>query len=398
MRPARRLRILHLSDLHMGQEKGAGQWRLRDVLGAAWQRNLDAIKNKGQIDLVCFTGDLAYSGDSGQYPEVGVFIDELLARLNLTKSRFFCVPGNHDIDQSIETDAWQSLRAAHDVDLPRFDGWIAGERSPRGCEDSWRDDVLQRQRAYREWLKAFGLDHLRPEHHRHGRLGYCVALDRDEFDLPAPLHIIGFDSAWLSGKGSDNGELRLTTEQIGRLLTDAHGQPLPGHAIGLIHHPFSSLIEAEQNGAPQLMIRKGLGLLLHGHLHDPQLLSWSNPQQGLHLSSAGCLYQKNSFPNSMHIIDVALPNDGPLQPVQLWVRSWSAKGHWHDDNSLYEGMQDGCWRFEQEAQQPSEPLRLTPGHFIGRNNELDALRKALLPHDSAAPPMNNSFSTPGASR
>ncbi len=384
---AQRLRILHLSDLHMGQERGAGRWRLRDVLGDAWRDNLDAIAQDHQVDLVCFTGDLAFSGKPEQYREASEAIAFLLRQLNVEKSRFFCVPGNHDIDRSLEEDAWRQLRDANDVRPEDVDPWIAGERAPRGCDDHWRDAVLLRRRAYDDWLTAFGLDHLRPAHHRHGRLGYRISFAPGELGNVAPLHIVGFDSAWLAGGGDareqDNANLRLTREQVGRLLSDDNDEPLTGQVIGLMHHPFSNLIERESQSMPELMSRKGLGLLLHGHLHDLRLTDWASPRHGLHISSAGSQYQRNDVPNTIHLLDMDLSAAAPLRPAAVWVRAWSPEGFWHDDNSRFAGMKNGRL---QLAPVPVAAFIPTPGTFIGRTDELAQLRAALLPDAQNAAP------------
>ncbi|MFD0724205.1 metallophosphoesterase [Lysobacter brunescens] len=377
----RALRILHVSDLHMGQERGASRWRMRDVLGDAWRENLDDIARDGPVDLVCFTGDLAFSGQSGQYLEAGQAIEHILQRLGLDKSRFFCVPGNHDIDRNAEADAWRQLRDANDVRPEDFDPWIAGGRAPRGCDDRWRDAVLARRSAYDDWLTAFGLDRLHPRHHRHGRLGYRVTFRPGEIGNHAPLHIVGFDSAWLSGAGDereqDNANLRLTREQVGCLLSDDNGDPLQGHAIGLVHHPFSCLIESESQALPPLMSRLGLGLLMHGHLHDLRMSRWSDPDHGLHVSSAGSQYQRNDVPNTIHLLDVELPAQAPLRPVKLWVRTWDGDGgHWYNDNKRYRKMVDGRLHLMASTSAPYTP---TPGKFIGRTTELDALCAAMLP-------------------
>jgi len=370
----------------MGQERGAARWRLRDVLGDAWRDNLDAIAQDGQVDLVCFTGDLAFSGKPEQYREAGEGIEFLLQALKLDKSRFFCVPGNHDIDRDLEEDPWRQLRDAKHVRPEDFDPWIAGGRPPRGCDAAWVDAVLRRRSAYDDWLTAFGLDRLRPAHHRHGRLGYRITFAPGELGNAAPLHLVGFDSAWLAGGGDkreeDNANLRLTAEQIGRLLSDDNGEPLTGHAIGLMHHPFSNLIERESQSMPGLMSRMGLNLLLHGHLHDLRLSEWNSPRDGLYISSAGSQYQRNDVPNTIHLLDIDLSDAASLRPAAVWVRAWSPDGFWHDDNSRYAGMQNGRLRFASEA---PDPLSLDPGIFVGRKTELEQLCAALLPEAGGSP-------------
>ncbi len=80
-----RLRILHVSDLHVKAGKEPDQWRRRRVLGEEWNRNLDAIRREGPIDLVCFTGDLAFSGKEEQYASAGRLLEEMLSRIEVPK-------------------------------------------------------------------------------------------------------------------------------------------------------------------------------------------------------------------------------------------------------------------------------------------------------------------------
>jgi 3',5'-cyclic AMP phosphodiesterase CpdA len=63
-----RIRVLHLSDLHLGKGGANEVWRTRRVLGDAWLRNLDDIVADGRaVDVVGFTGDVAFSGQPDQY-------------------------------------------------------------------------------------------------------------------------------------------------------------------------------------------------------------------------------------------------------------------------------------------------------------------------------------------
>src|SRR5262245_24194341 len=97
---SQRLRILHISDLHIRiDDNGPDGWRLRRVLGPAWEKNIDEIIQDGPVDLICFTGDLAYSGRAEEYEMVTRFIRALLQRTRLPPQRLFIVPGNHDIDR-----------------------------------------------------------------------------------------------------------------------------------------------------------------------------------------------------------------------------------------------------------------------------------------------------------
>jgi predicted phosphodiesterase/tetratricopeptide (TPR) repeat protein len=366
----KRLRILHLSDLHVGKESAADHWRFERVMGDAWTANLREIAADGPVDLVCFTGDLAQKGKAHEYEEVRQFIDAVLQQVRCPRERFFCVPGNHDVDRSVERRAWKVMRTLQWKDPQGLSQWMAGGKVPFRCKAGWPDAIVSRQKAYRDFLIATGLPHLLPQHSPHGRLGYRHTLD---LGLGAPLHLIGFDSAWLAGDDSDAGKLRLDEDQIGRLLTD-NGKRLTGWRIGLIHHPLTDLANARD--AQRLLGEFGLDLLLHGHQHDPVVERWSDPQTALTILAAGCLYEHDRYPDGLLVVDVELPEAQRLRPRQVWARCWSHRlSEWTDDNQLYRGARNG--RLLLAA--PSDSFVPTPGEFVGRGDELEALRAALLP-------------------
>ena len=376
MTTLRSLRVVHLSDLHLGQESKS-KWRSSHVMGSAWKKNLQEIADDKTIDLVCFTGDLAFSGQPGQYLEATAFVDELLSVLKVPKSRFFCVPGNHDVDRKIAETAWEALRAAAgQVDQTKFARWMTGGAKPFGFDESWRDAVLSRQAAYRQWLIEMDLSALHPQNSAHGNLGYRKSVD---LGLGAPLHVIGLDSAWLAGDEQDAGNLRVTDEQIGRLLTDS-GATLQGWKLALVHHPLHNL--ADSDTAESRLAEFGVSLLLHGHLHKPKVGRWVPAglgAQALNVSAAGCLYEHDRYPNSMQVLDLQLQADHRVVPCQVWFRSWSKNGHWHSDDSRYVGSEGGKLAL---VSAPAVQTSFVPGQFVGRAEALQQVVSALIPNGS----------------
>jgi len=367
----RRIRVVHISDLHLGKDS-THTWRVRRVLGDAWKKNLKDIASDGPIDLVCFTGDVAQAGQAGQYEEATVFVHEALELLGVPLSRFFCVPGNHDVDRNLHKKDWSQLRkGVKEVGAQGVTDWLAGGQMPRSFHTQWLDNTLARQAAYQQWLRTLGRQELLPQASPHGRLGYRASID---LGLEAPLHLIGLDSAWLAGDDNDASKLILTDGQIGRLCTQANGSHLDGWCVAMLHHPIGDLADG-RNGR-RLLAEHGVSLLLHGHLHDPELARWDTPSQGLHISAAGCLYEHDRFPNSLQVLDIELPNLKPVLPVLLWSRAWSAKGHWHNDDGCYPNSNNGRLAL---VSQSAPALPLATDEFVGRNTQLDALKKALLP-------------------
>ncbi len=92
-------RILHISDLHAREE---ARWST-DALLIAAKTVLLAEANKHTVDVLAFTGDIAYSGKQNEYEIASAWIEEFClspSGLNLDQNRLLFVPGNHDVDRA----------------------------------------------------------------------------------------------------------------------------------------------------------------------------------------------------------------------------------------------------------------------------------------------------------
>lgn len=376
-----RLRILHISDLHLGKEgQGVDAWRMQRVLGKAWLENLRTIAADGKPDIVCFTGDLAQSGKAQQYAAAGNFLDACLGALGVGREALFLVPGNHDVDRSIKTAAWRKLREAAWHNPSGLSKWMAGGKAPFGFYGTWREAILARQQAFRTWQAEFFAP--RQPLSSQSLLGQRFSLNVKHISL----HLIALDSAWLAGDENDQGKLRLGEEQIMHLLRDQHGQPLPGLKIVLLHHPLSEL--ADEDHAQRLLRECGADLILHGHVHKARQVRWQplGDAASLLISAAGCLYEKDSYPNSLRVLDLEWEQEAQPQMrlLQIWQRVWSQEGHWHDDDAWHKDSRQGRLRFTGKAAEdaPPAPTYKAGEHIFGRDDELSQLQQAFAGDDS----------------
>ena len=134
-----------------------------------------------------------------------------------------------------------------------------------------------------------------------------------------------------------------------------------------------------------LLAEYGVHLLMHGHVHKPQQQRWVTPNHASVAESvAGCLYQSDTYPNCMQVIELDLDRQGGCLPRRVWLRSWG-EGFWHDDNSHYENSKDG-W-LTLIATPAVKPPPLIERMLVGRDVELAAMCAALLPLDGAAQPV-----------
>ena len=379
------LRILHISDLHDRGQQERDSWRRRRVLGDAWLSNVDVLRDEGPYDLVCFTGDIAHSGQAHEYQRVTDFLLMTLQQLAVSPERLFVIPGNHDIDRGVAPDAWRNLRDnLARVDSQDVSRWLNGGNPPFGFAGPERDAVLTRQTAYRQWVaETLKRPELLPHADQHPQLGYRVTLDLPR--CPFPIHIIGLDSAWLAGDERDAGNLRLTEDQVMRLSTTTEGNRLSGFRLALVHHPLDDLADASHC---RRLLAEQVDLVLRGHLHEPEPTERADPARRLRQLAAGCLYEQDHYPNACHVLTITLNDEGRPQRYDLRFRGWSARGHWFDDNSLYPKTRDGRLTWWLSA--APTPTRIHPrvsDVFVGRESELDTLARALLPTSGTARPV-----------
>src|SRR5688572_13556011 len=86
-------RILHVSDVHFGQDDPKGEQAL--ITGAL----IESITRYSlSPDLIIFSGDLAHSGQRVQFERGQQWLRELCDRV--PHARLCIVPGNHDVDRA----------------------------------------------------------------------------------------------------------------------------------------------------------------------------------------------------------------------------------------------------------------------------------------------------------
>lgn len=355
--------VLHVTDVHFRPSSDSGlseerqkqvqreRWKRERVIGDSFFRSIEECRKEGDLDLICFTGDIADHGKPSEYCEATFFFDRLCKVTGLDRKRLFVVPGNHDIDRGIATDVWKALLdITPRVDRGALSDWLAGGKAPFGVDMCLREKIVTRQHAYREWVRQGLLRaELLPDASSHGLLGYRASLQLP--DRPFPIHLIGLDSSWLAGGDDDAQKLRLTDDQIGLLATDG-GSELLGLRIGLVHHPIADLADAAD---ARRLLADYVDLLLRGHQHEPLSQVVRDPDRGLLELAAGCLYEGTShhrYPNGYTVLRIETDAKGRPTHYDLRFRSWSTSGHWHDDSSIYKSAVNGRLRIEVESVKP----------------------------------------------
>lgn len=276
-----RLTWLHVSDFHFTAD---GDPFSQTVACDALLNDLGArAAEHGPISFVLVTGDIAFSGRQGEYSRATEFLTELSHCLSVDTSRFFFVPGNHDVD-----------RAAHEFALVGAIKVLSSQQEvDRALGNPARiADLIDRQAAYRDFAGAFAPDRERIQ--TPDGLGYVAQLQIEQLKLA----IVGLNSAWLCGGDGEATSLIIGERQI--LAALALVRSIDPHlVIALVHHPIEWLTDWDQQSCrTSLLIHAHF--LHRGHMHESDVSM--SPHRRCVVVAAGSAHAGRFYPNSYNIV------------------------------------------------------------------------------------------------
>ena len=270
---------LHISDLHLKRDGSLSQ----NAVLSAMRDDIERRCDEGlSVDFVLVTGDLAYSGKKTEYQLVEDFFRDLAATIDVSYDRFFCVPGNHDVqrDRQMATfaGARQQLQSENDVYA-----FLANAEE--------RGTLLVRQGNFRRFQEDFL--HGQERRWTSDGLGYVTTLEVDDFRIA----LLGLNSAWLAegGRGDDR-QLLLGEPQVANAIELAR-QALPHVVIGLLHHPFDLLMRFDQKPT-QRLLEESCHFLHCGHLHEPHASQVANHSGRCLSVAAGASFESRTARNA----------------------------------------------------------------------------------------------------
>jgi len=281
---------LQISDIHM---RARDAWS-QDIILRALKTSIEADKAQGRIlDFALVTGDLAFSGKANEYTLLETFLTEISSASGVPLERFFCVPGNHDIDREKQTlcfaGARKQLVSPNAVD-------------PILAPDDNLATLSKRQSAYRDFQSSFlGAQHRTPTP---DGLAYVSSLEIDD----VVVAIVGLDSAWLcEGGESDHGRILIGERQVLGALELA-AERKPHVVIALAHHPLHLLQEFDRIAALQ-RINANCDFYHCGHLHQPGAHGAGFDAKACLTIAAGSSFETRESHNTYTVVTLSL-DDG----------------------------------------------------------------------------------------
>ena len=115
-------------------------------------------------------------------------------------------------------------------------------------------------------------------------------------------------------------------------------------------------------------------LILRGHLHEPEVSEWADPDRRLRQSAAGCLYEggrADQWPNACTVLEMDLDDAGRPERIALRFRGWEPPERLLVGRSdLYRQSRNGwaVWQVRPRTGPPEVAERVTQ-LFVGRRED-----------------------------
>jgi hypothetical protein len=203
----KKIRLLHLSDIHFRPPAAIGhdpEYALRkDVLDDI----AGIVANRGALDAVLVTGDIAFSGAESEYKEAAKWLDDVASAGGCEREMVYMCPGNHDVDRdyilknSPVRDMHKSIRGE------RTNEERERELMIRLGEDTARKMIYEPLTAYNHFAGRYRSEFLGTERFAWDSEDPLVLNDG------SLLKIRGLNSALLSGPGDTKGSLFVSARE-----------------------------------------------------------------------------------------------------------------------------------------------------------------------------------------
>lgn len=108
------LSFLHLSDIHFRRDSGNVTDVDEDLRNELILDAKSFAEKHGQPDGILVSGDIGYSGQKSEYEFAEKWVNQLAHSVGRDGPYVWCVPGNHDVDQS-KVHQSEILRTLHDA-------------------------------------------------------------------------------------------------------------------------------------------------------------------------------------------------------------------------------------------------------------------------------------------
>lgn len=246
-----RLQILHLSDLHITEDREKEEKEKFDrsvVLEPLIERLVEDRKTGLRPEIVVVTGDIVKKGKSSEYILAKEFFDGLLKALDLPLERLFPVPGNHDVNRDKLPQSFMPSYKSMD----KLNDELSNMNF-RGLHLQGLDEYFTFVEKNYSHLKAGP-----------GRLFPFV--NQYETLCGKRVGLVGLNSAWMCRNSKkDHGRIAIGEFQIKKAMKKCNELKELDLTLHLFHHPVDFLWKDDTKICENYLDK---GVSLFGHVHE----------------------------------------------------------------------------------------------------------------------------------
>ncbi|WNG58271.1 GTP-binding protein [Archangium gephyra] len=319
------IRILHLSDLHIGA--GDDPLSLLQPLMADLQDRSEGLGVE-RLDYLVISGDITNRASPQEFEKAREFVSRLIEQFGLTAERCILVPGNHDLDWNTEVYDWQKKRL---VDKSRL---VTGRYHEAG-----EGYLIRNETKYPERFKNFS------EHFYHPLIQKPYPLAPEEQCIPfffseSRIQFLAMNSAWEideyfkeRSSVSDNALSRGLDRARQDIARARERGELTGDAkvlrLAVWHHPITGNEKIQADAFMKRLLQADVRVCLHGHVHEDRadLVNHLHSERRIHVMGAGSFgaptYERpESVPRLFNLLEV----QRDLQRLRVHTRCLRKQG------------------------------------------------------------------------
>jgi calcineurin-like phosphoesterase family protein len=303
-----KLTFAHLSDIHfIGGFSGISAFDLDEAVRKALLLDAKNIRNTiAPVSGILITGDIAFAGKPAEYEIALKWLEQFTDRLDCDREYVWCVPGNHDVDQSALKEN-TDISSIHD----RIRNINPHDDQFRACleNESSSGLIFSPLKTYKEEF-ASRFD--------------CLSTPKQPWwtdDLVlndgSILRLRGLNSVLISGLKDNKEQQKMI---LGAAQTE-YGRDEGIEYVTLCHHPIDWLIDGEQREEALLAYSR---VQLFGHKHIQKI---NKIDETLWLS-AGAVHpvrkEQNWIPRYNYLsLEVENVGTNRYLSVDVYARVWS---------------------------------------------------------------------------
>ncbi len=283
------IRILHLSDIHLGTQSKACQYRVQ------LETDLRKELKVERLDYLVISGDIATRSTETEYQAAFDFIDKLMGHYGLDLNRVIVVPGNHDLNWDKSAQAYEYIPKHNFSGNPSDAHILAGDAGILVRNgDRYKERFFYFNELYKQVYKK----------------GYSLDYEYQGVLFPSPIStepvlFLGLNSCWQIDHyyqkrasisvDAVNIALEQLMETEGYVYVGEKGEVIEPQGnkyegwlkIVVCHHPITGR-EMMDDSVMQLLAIHDFQVFLHGHVHEAESgLYKYDDERNIHIIGAG---------------------------------------------------------------------------------------------------------------